>query len=133
MRFAVTVLLSMAAVLFLFPQIPGLSFAGGPIAALLLSLLTAGTAVFMKAIGRALTLTLRMRTAIHASSVLLPIWLLGIWLLPAFELKLFSGIFPELLASQNWFALLAAAGVLCSISAATTSWSQVLKKPCECD
>jgi hypothetical protein len=131
-RFIVTSLLSAAAFCLLLPHISGFNFAGGIFAALGLALLTSATAVFMKAIGRATTLTLRIRTVGRATAVLLPIWLVGIWLVPALELKLVAALFPSMLALETWFAAPLAAFALLSINAATNNWSMTLKKPCEC-
>lgn len=132
MRFLTSTLLSAAAFLLVFPQLQGVSFSGGLFAALFLALLTAGTALFFKTAGRALTLTLRIRTVLPATAVLLPVWLLGIWLLPAAELRAFGYFFPSTLALAGWHSTLLASGVLLLINIATHRWSEALKKPCEC-
>lgn len=132
MRFLITTLLSAAAFLLVFPHLQGVTYSGGIFAALFMALVTAGTALFFKTAGRALTLTLRIRTVLPASAVLTPVWLLGIWLLPAAELRAFGNLFPSALALQGWPAALLASSVLLAINVATHRWSEALKKPCEC-
>ena len=132
MRFLLTVLLSTAIVCLVFPHVAGVSFAGGILAACGFALATAGTAAFMKTVGRALTLTLRITTVLPAVLVLLPVWLLGVWLLPALELKMFAAAFPQAISFQGWGALLSASALLLAPTVLTHRWSETLKKPCEC-
>lgn len=132
MRYMITSALSAAALAFVCPLIAGFSFTGTVLSLLGLALFTSASAVFMIAVGRALTLTMGIRTAGRATLVLLPIWLLGIWLLPAFELKLLSGIFPGTLAIESWSTALLAAAVLFGINVLTNPWKDTLKKPCDC-
>jgi hypothetical protein len=133
MRFLISTLLSAAAFLLVFPHLQGVSFEGGIFAALLMALVTAGTALFFRTAGRALTLTLRIRTVLPASAVLIPVWLLGVWLVPAAELSAFGHLFPSALALAGWKAALTASGVLLLINIGTHRWSEALKKPCECN
>lgn len=131
-HFLLSTVLSMASICLVFPLIGGLSYTGGIFVALALALLTTATALFAKAVGRALTLTLRVKTFGHAAIVLTPVWLIGAWLLPAAELEFFSGMFPGTLSFASWSSALAAASILLAIIALTNRWSETLKKPCDC-
>ena len=132
LRYTVATLLSAVCLNFVFGQIPGFSFTGGFGLALLLAALLSTTAVFFKAVGKAMTLTFNIRTAGRASFVLVPVWLLGIWLVPALELLLTAKFFPQLLSVQGLSAAMTAAGFLTLLQAATNNWSDTLKRPCQC-
>jgi hypothetical protein len=132
-RFALTTVLSAIAFSLLLPFIPGFEFHGGIVVATALALITSGTAFLAKAVGRAATLTMRIRTIAPATVVLTPMWLIGVWLLPALELNFFASLWPNMLTLSSAWAVVLAAGVLLFINAATNDWSVTLKKPCECD
>ncbi|MBX9686680.1 MAG: hypothetical protein K2X27_08260 [Candidatus Obscuribacterales bacterium] len=132
MRFILTTVLSALALSLASPLLPGYSFGGGLLAALCLAFMSSSTAIVMKGVGRACTLTWRVRTIGRATAILLPIWLLGIWLIPAAELMLVSRFFPATLSFTGWGSALSLAAVLLGINALTNPWSETLKKPCEC-
>ncbi len=132
MRFIITTLLSAAALAFVCPQIAGFTFAGNILSALALALLLSVSAKFMISVGRALTLSMGIRTAGRATLVLLPLWILGVWLLPAAELKFLSGLMPGTLTLESWSTALCVAAVFTGIAVLTNPWSKTLKKPCDC-
>ncbi|MFN8552225.1 MAG: phage holin family protein [Candidatus Obscuribacterales bacterium] len=102
MEFLVRLALKALAFVFLLPMLGGIDFHGNFVAAICLaivfSLMLWGVEVGAMALSAYLTVT----TFGLALLVLIPMWLLGFWLLPAFALRLVSDLLPQYLTVAGW-------------------------------
>lgn len=101
-RLIIRVLLSAFAFFFVLPMIDGIQFHGNFAHAVGLG---AFFAIMTWVVGRVagwLTAALAIGTLGLALFVLVPLWLLGWWLLPAVVLKLVAGIMPAYLTVSGW-------------------------------
>lgn len=132
MRFILNLLLTAVALFYIFPHLEGVGFAGSIGSALGFALLLTGSTWFSKQVARALALTLGFTTLLPGMLILIPLALLGMWLLPAAELMLLADFFPKHLALDGWTTAFLASLVIFIINAFTHKWSDTLKKPCDC-
>lgn len=133
MRFLICALLSALCIAFPFQYLPGFSYTGSSyLLALVCALLICLTGELAKAAGKALLLSVGINSTAKRILVLAPVWLLGIWLVPAFELMLISSYFPFSLQITGAIPALQAALVLALIQAASTDWQAFFKPPCQC-
>jgi uncharacterized membrane protein YvlD (DUF360 family) len=102
MEFLVRLALKALAFVFLLPMLGGIDFHGNFVAAICLaivfSLMLWGVEVGAMALSAYLTVT----TFGLALLVLIPMWLLGFWLLPAFALRLVADLLPQYLTVAGW-------------------------------
>lgn len=102
MRFLIRLALKALAFIYILPMIAGIQFHGGFLAALglalLFSLLLWGVEIAAMAVSAYMTVT----TLGLALLVLIPLWILGFWLLPAFALKLVADFMPQYLSVASW-------------------------------
>lgn len=90
------------AFLYLLPLIHGIAFHGGFLAAVLMaiffSLVLWGVEILAVLVSTYLTIT----TIGLALLVLIPMWILGFWILPAVALKVTADILPSYLSVTGW-------------------------------
>lgn len=102
MEFLVRLALKALAFVFILPMLGGIDFHGNFVAAICLaivfSLMLWGVEVAAMALSAYLTVT----TFGLALLVLIPMWLLGFWLLPAFALRLVADFLPQYLTVAGW-------------------------------
>jgi uncharacterized membrane protein YvlD (DUF360 family) len=101
-RFFIRLVLLACAFYFVFPMIPGLAYHGSFIHALLAGLVFAVIGWVVETIAVAITALLAIGTLGLGLLVLIPIWLLGFWILPAVALKWTADLMPATLAISGW-------------------------------
>lgn len=87
---------------FLFPLIPGVQFHGNFLHALLIGTLFSILGWLIEALAIGLSAILTIGTFGLALLLLLPLWLLGFWLLPAISLRLAADVMPNTLSFSGW-------------------------------
>lgn len=101
-RFLIRILLIAVAFYFAFPHIPGIDVHGGFVHVLIAAALFGLFGWLTEVIAIAITALLTVGTLGLALLVLIPLWLLGFWLLPAFALKLMADFMPTYLTIHGW-------------------------------
>src|SRR5271156_2130842 len=101
-RYLIRLALIACAFYFLFPMIHGIQFHGNFAHALLAGVVFAFLGWVVESIAIAVTALLAVGTLGLALLILVPIWLLGFWLLPAVVLKFVADIMPNTLAFTGW-------------------------------
>ena len=130
MRFLFNLLLTAAAITFIFPHIEGVSFAGSLPAALGIAFVFTGSLWVVKQVARALALSLGLTALLPGLLVLIPLAVFGMWALPAAELMMFSSFSSAALSVDGWVTAFLAGLVLFLINSTTHNWSDTLRKPC---
>ena len=120
-KFLLRTLLTALAFLFILPLIPGIDFHGNfgiaIVAALafgLIGFLVDMLAVFLAAFFTISTLGLGLL-------VVIPLWLLGFWILPAFSLHILANFMPTQLYLHGWIPAIEGGLVLLIIGVLTSS------------
>ncbi len=101
-RYLIRLVLMASAFYFLFPMIPGVQFQGNFLYALLAGALFALVGWFVEFLAIAISAILTIGTLGLALIVLIPVWLLGFWLLPAIGLRLVADFMPSTLSFAGW-------------------------------
>lgn len=102
MFFLIRVILKALAVMYLLPMIDGIHFKGGFLAALGLALLFSIMLRVVELIALAVAAYLTVTTLGLALLLLIPLWILGFWILPAVTLKLVADFMPQWLTVAGW-------------------------------
>lgn len=102
MRLLVRILLKALAFGFLLPMIPGIHFHGSVVVAIGLAIFFSLIQFVVEAIAVAVSAYMAISTLGLALVLLLPMWLLGFWLLPAVALKWVADLMPQYLALSGW-------------------------------
>lgn len=102
MVFLIRLVLLALAFQFILPMIPGIQVHGGFVTALGLALLFTVLGWVVSWVAALLSALLAISTLGMALIVLIPLWLLGFWLLPAYTLMLTSDMMPAYLAVNSW-------------------------------
>ena len=119
-RYLIRLGLVAAAFYFLFPMIPGVQFHGNFIHALLAGALFAFLGWIIESVAIAVSAVLAIGTLGLALILLVPIWLLGFWLLPAFALKLVADFMPATLSFVGWMPAIYGGLIMLCIGIATS-------------
>ncbi len=101
-RYLIRLALITGAFYFIFPMIPGMHFHGNFIHTLLAGVLFVFLGWVVESIAIALTALLAIGTLGVALIVLIPLWILGFWLLPALVLKFVADLMPATLSFTGW-------------------------------
>lgn len=102
MSFLIRLVLLALAFQFIFPMIPGIQVTGGFMTSLGLALVFSVLGVVVSWVAALITAFLAIGTLGVALLVLIPLWLVGFWLLPAYTLLLTSDIMPTYLHVAGW-------------------------------
>lgn len=102
MVFLIRLVLLALAFQFILPMIPGIDVTGGFVTSLGLALLFTVLGWVVSWVAALLSAFLAISTLGMALIVLIPLWLLGFLLLPAYTLMLTSDILPTYLAVSGW-------------------------------
>lgn len=102
MVFLIRLVLLALAFQFILPMIPGIQVHGGFVTSLLLALMFSILGVVVSWLAAIVTAFLAIGTLGLALIVLIPLWLLGFWLLPAYTLMLTSDMMPNYLTVAGW-------------------------------
>ena len=101
-RFLVRTALEAVAFYYLLPRIDGISFHGGWMSAIGLALFFSFMLWGVEALLFLLSAILTISTLGLALLVIVPLWLLGFWLIPAIALKLLADFMPNTLTVSGW-------------------------------
>lgn len=121
--FLLKLVLSALAFAFILPLIPGIHFHGGVVMALALSIFFGIMLWVVDLIAIALSALLTVSTLGLALLILLPLWFLGYWILPAIALKLLSDLMPQTLTVAGWFPAILGGLVMMAIGMITSNFS----------
>ncbi len=126
-RYLIRLVLTASAFYFVFPTIPGVQFHGTFLHALGVGILFAFLGWVLEAIAIALTAILTLGTFGMALFVLIPIWLLGFWLIPALVLRYVADMMPATLSFTGWGPAILG-GILMLVIGIATSGAAKRKK-----
>ncbi|MBY0357298.1 MAG: phage holin family protein [Candidatus Obscuribacterales bacterium] len=101
-RFIIRLVLSAGAFYFVFPMIQGVHFHGNFFHALLAGFLFALLGWIIELGAIAVSAILTIGTLGMALFILIPVWLIGFWLLPAVVLRLVADFMPSTLVFSGW-------------------------------
>ncbi|MDZ4837216.1 MAG: phage holin family protein [Candidatus Melainabacteria bacterium] len=102
MSFLIRLVLLALAFQFLLPMIPGIQVHGGFVTSLGLALMFSVLGWIVSWVAALITAFLAVGTLGLALLVLIPLWLVGFWLLPAYTLMLTSDVMPTYLQVAGW-------------------------------
>ena len=102
MSFLIRLVLLALAFQFILPMIPGIQVHGGFMTSIGLALMFSVLGVVVSWAAALLTAFLAIGTFGLALLVLIPLWLVGFWLLPAYTLMLTSDVMPTYLTVAGW-------------------------------
>ena len=119
-RYFIRLALIAAAFYFLFPMIPGVQFHGSFVYALLAGVLFAFLGWLVESIAIALSTIVTIGTLGLALFILVPVWLLGFWLLPAVALRLVADFMPATLSFSGWMPAIWSGLIMLCIGIATS-------------
>lgn len=102
MNFLVRLVLLALAFEFILPMISGISVHGGFMTSLGLALMFSILGVIVSWIAAAMTAVAAIGTLGLALLVLIPLWVLGFWLIPAYVLILTANVMPAYLTVSGW-------------------------------
>lgn len=103
MNFLIRLVLLALAFEFVMPMIGGIHVHGGFLTSLGLALMFSILGVIVSWAAAALTAVLAVTTLGMALIILIPLWILGFWLLPAYTLLLTASIMPQYLTVAGWW------------------------------
>ncbi|CAN5377398.1 hypothetical protein BH10CYA1_BH10CYA1_20700 [soil metagenome] len=98
----IRVILIALAFYFVFPLIPGIDVHGGFVHVFVAAIIFGLFGWLVEVCAIALSAVLTVTTLGMALLVLIPLWLLGFWLLPAVTLKLMADFMPQTLTINGW-------------------------------
>lgn len=101
-RQIIRLLLIAATFYFVFPMIPGIEVHGSFAHVLLAALVFAVLGWIVETLAIAMSAIATITTLGMALLVLIPLWVLGFWLIPAFVLKLLSDLMPSYMSISGW-------------------------------
>jgi hypothetical protein len=127
MRFLIRVILKALAFIYLLPMIGGIAFHGSFVAAIGLAILFSIMLWLVELGAVALATYFTITTFGLALLVLIPLYLLGFWLLPAFALKLVADFMPQYLAVAGWGPAVLGGLLMLVISMVTGGISDLMK------
>jgi uncharacterized membrane protein YvlD (DUF360 family) len=127
MRFLIRVILKALAFIYLLPMIGGIAFHGSFVAAIGLAILFSIMLWLVELGAVALATYFTITTFGLALLVLIPLYLLGFWLLPAFALKLVADFMPQYLAVAGWGPAVLGGLVMLVISMVTGGITDLMK------
>ena len=127
MRLLIRIALQALAFMFLLPHIPGISLHGNFLVAACLAVFFSLMTWLVELIAMALAAYLTISTLGLALLVLIPMWILGFWLLPVIALKLVSDFMPQYLMVAGWLPATFGALVLMVIGMITGSLTDMRK------
>ncbi|MCC7531419.1 MAG: phage holin family protein [Candidatus Melainabacteria bacterium] len=119
-RYLIRLVLVASAFYFIFPMIPGVQFHGSFLHALGVGMLFAFFGWIIESIAIAISTILTIGTLGVALIFLVPMWILGFWLLPAVGLRYVADFMPESLSFTGWWPSIWAGLVMLVIGIATS-------------
>lgn len=127
MEFLIRLALKAAAFVFLLPMIGGIAFHGNFVAAVCLAIVFSLMLWAVELGAMALSAYLTVMTFGVALLILIPVWLLGFWLLPAFALKLVADFMPQFFTVAGWGPAILGGLLLMVVSMVTGGITDAMK------
>lgn len=103
------------------PMLPGITFHGNFLHAIGAAIFFTIIAWLVEALAVVLSTMLALSTFGLALLFILPIWIMGFWLLPIVVLKLMSGLLPDYLTIQGWIPAVWGGLVMFFVGVATSA------------
>jgi uncharacterized membrane protein YvlD (DUF360 family) len=125
MNLLVRLLIKALAFVFLLPMVPGIHMHGGFMVAVGLAIFFSVMQWVVELVAMALSAYLAISTLGMALLLLIPMWLLGFWLLPAMALKLVADFMPEYLAVSGWMPAVLGGLILFVVGMITTNLGEI--------
>jgi len=119
-QYLIRLVLMASAFYFLFPSIPGVQFHGNFLHALGAGVLFAFLGWIFESLAIAISAMLAIVTFGMALVILIPAWLVGFWIIPAFILRNVADIMPGSLSFTGWEPALWGGLVMLFIGIATS-------------
>jgi len=119
-RILVRVLLIALAFYFIFPKIPGINVHGSFVHVLVAAALFGFFGWVVETLAIMISAVLTVGTLGLALLVLVPLWLVGFWLLPAFALKLMADFMPSYLSIHGWMPAIEGGLLMLLVGVATS-------------
>ncbi len=130
-RFVFRLLLLACAFDFFLPMLPGVQFHGNFLHAIGAGLFFSILAWLVEVIAISLSAFLTITTLGVALILLIPVWLIGFWLLPALVLKLTADLLPQYLTIIGWSPAIWGGFLMLLIGAMTSDGSKCIKRSLE--
>jgi uncharacterized membrane protein YvlD (DUF360 family) len=118
-KFIIRICLTAAIFMFVLPQIPGIHFHGHFSTALFMSIAFGIASFLVDLVTMAISTMLTISTLGLALLVLIPLWAIGFWILPAVALKVTADFMPSNLTIDGWMPAILGGLVLLVVNAAT--------------
>ncbi len=118
-RALIRFLLGGAAFAFLLPLIPGITFHGNFVMALVVATIFSIAGWIVDLIAKILSAVFTITSLGVALLWLVPLWLLGFWLIPAVALKLVADMVPGFLTIHGWIPAIEGGLVMLVLGACT--------------
>lgn len=114
---------------FILPMIGGIEVRGGFMTSIGLALVFSILGVVVTWLAAAITAVVAVGTLGMGLLVLIPLWILGFWLLPAYTLLLTSSVMPSALSVAGWWPAIWGGLITLVIGVATDSTDRYVKQP----
>lgn len=126
-RFALRLLLMACAFEFLLPMLPGVKFSGNFLHAIGAGIFFSLMAWVVECVALFLSAVLTISTMGLALLLLIPLWLVGFWFLPALVLKLTADLVPQYLSISGWVPAIWGGFVMLLIGSLTTDGTKCIR------
>jgi uncharacterized membrane protein YvlD (DUF360 family) len=123
-RYIIRLVLIACAFYFAFPHIPGVDFHGSFVHALVAGAVFAFLGWILEFLAIFLSAMLTITTLGMALLVLIPAWLFGFWLLPAFVLRFTADMMPSTLSFAGWIPAIEGGLIMLLIGVVTSGDTQ---------
>jgi uncharacterized membrane protein YvlD (DUF360 family) len=119
-RFIARLLLTAAVFAFILPMIPGIDFHGNFGAAIVAALVFGILGWLVDLVAKLVTGILTITTLGLGLLVLIPLWILGFWILPAVALRLVADAMPNYVHVHGWIPAIEGGLVMLVLGAVTS-------------
>lgn len=114
---------------FILPMIGGIDVRGGFLTSLGLALVFSILGVVVTWVAAAITAVVAVGTLGMGLLILIPLWILGFWLLPAYTLLLTSSVMPQALSVSGWWPAIWGGLITLVIGIATDPADRYVRNP----
>ncbi len=128
MKFIIKLVITAAVFAFVLPMIPGIDFHGNFWAAILLAFFFGIILWVVDVLAVAISAMLTITSLGLALLVLVPLWLVGFWLLPVVALKVLAHFFPTYLTIVGWIPAIWGGLLMLFAGVVTSSFGKLLPK-----
>ena len=128
MRFVLKLIVTAAVFALVLPMIPGIDFHGNFMAAILLAFFFGIMLWLVDLLAVSISAMLTVGSLGIALLFLIPLWILGFWLLPAVALKWLADFFPSYLTIASWGAAILGGLLMLFVGIVTSSFGKLIPK-----